>query len=50
MAYLRLDTDQLFERLLTNHQLLRLPLVRAGDRLSVGVDEDGWRRWLVEAE
>lgn len=26
--------------------ILRLPLVRCGKELSVGVDEDAWRRWV----
>ena len=32
-----------------NPQLLRLPLVRSGKRLSVGIDEDVWREWVREA-
>jgi arsenate reductase-like glutaredoxin family protein len=26
--------------------ILKLPLVRSGSRLSVGLDEAGWREWL----
>ncbi len=42
MGYLRLDDDQLMERLLADQRLLLLPLVRSGDVLSVGLDEAGW--------
>ncbi len=46
---MRLDDDEIVERLLANQALLRLPLLRAGSRLSVGVDEQAWRAWLSEA-
>lgn len=36
----------MFERLLEQPRLLRLPLVRSGSRVSVGVDEAAWRSWL----
>lgn len=28
--------------------ILRLPLVRHGDRLTVGVDEEAWKKWLED--
>jgi arsenate reductase-like glutaredoxin family protein len=43
LAYLRLDNEQLFERLLTNQRLIRLPLVRSGNDVVVGPDEKAWR-------
>jgi len=46
MAYLSLDDDQLLERLRADQRLLRLPLVRFGERLSVGIATDDWRDWL----
>jgi len=46
LAYLTLDAHEAFERLLAEPRLLRLPLVRAGSRLSVGSDEEAWRAWL----
>jgi arsenate reductase-like glutaredoxin family protein len=46
LAYLRLDAAEMYERLLANQLLLKLPLVRAGRDLSVGLDEPTWRRWL----
>jgi arsenate reductase-like glutaredoxin family protein len=46
LAYMRVDDSELFERLLTNQGLLRLPLVRGGNQVSVGHDERTWRSWL----
>jgi arsenate reductase (glutaredoxin) len=46
LAYLAMDDDEAFERLLADPRLLLLPLVRAGERLSVGVDERSWRSWV----
>lgn len=46
LAYMRVGDDELFERVLVNQLLLRLPLVRAGNLVSVGLDENSWRVWL----
>ena len=43
LAYLRMDDAEVFERLLRDTRLLRLPLVRAGSRVVAGVDEPGWK-------
>ncbi|CAN5702443.1 hypothetical protein BH24CHL5_BH24CHL5_05180 [soil metagenome] len=48
LGYMRLSDDELFERLLVYPALLRLPLVRWGNRVSVGLDEQAWRAWLAE--
>ena len=48
LAYMRLREEEAFERVLADPRLLRLPLVRWGARLSVGVEEDAWRSWLAE--
>jgi arsenate reductase-like glutaredoxin family protein len=45
LAYLRLTDDEVLERLLGDPRLLRLPLVRLGQEVTVGVDEEAWRRW-----
>jgi arsenate reductase (glutaredoxin) len=42
----RLSPEQWLERLVTEPLLLRMPLVRAGSRLTVGVDEGAWREWV----
>jgi arsenate reductase-like glutaredoxin family protein len=46
LQWLALEESELLERLLEDPELLRLPLGRAGNELSVGVDEDAWRAWL----
>lgn len=46
LGYMRIDDADLFDRLLANQRLLRLPLVRAGRELSVGPDEAAWKAWL----
>lgn len=47
LAHLRMDEAEAFERLLSDPSLLRLPLVRRGAQLSVGIDEEAWRSWLA---
>jgi arsenate reductase-like glutaredoxin family protein len=46
LAYLRMDEDEVFERLLAIPGLLRLPLARCGPEVSIGVDEAAWKGWL----
>jgi arsenate reductase-like glutaredoxin family protein len=46
LAFLAMTEDEAFEKALADQRLLKLPLVRAGDLLSVGVDERTWRSWL----
>ena len=47
LAWLSLDADALGERLLAQPRLLKLPLVRAGSRFTVGDAEAAWRSWLA---
>ena len=46
LGYLTMSADAAYEKLLRDQRLIRLPLVRAGDRLTVGPSEDDWRAWL----
>jgi len=46
LGYMRLDESDLFERMLADQRLLRLPLVRSGQDVTVGVDEASWKAWL----
>jgi arsenate reductase-like glutaredoxin family protein len=46
LGYLTMSDEAAFEKLLRDQRLIRLPLVRAGDRLSVGSSETEWRAWL----
>jgi len=45
LGYLRLSDEEIEQRLLAQPGLLRLPLVRNGGELSIGVDETTWRSW-----
>lgn len=47
LGYMRLTPGDVMERLMSDPRLLRLPLVRCGDRLTVGVDEAAWKEWLT---
>ena len=49
LGYLTMTDDALVERLLATQRLLRLPLVRAGNRVAAGKDEAGWRAMAVLA-
>jgi arsenate reductase-like glutaredoxin family protein len=43
LSYLRMEDSDLFERLLRDPRLLKLPLVRFGNLFSAGVDEAAWK-------
>ncbi|HKG56796.1 MAG TPA: ArsC/Spx/MgsR family protein [Candidatus Limnocylindrales bacterium] len=43
LGYLRMDDGELGERLLRDQSLLRLPLVRTGNRFAAGRDEAAWK-------
>ena len=45
LAYLRMDDTELFDRLLSDPRLLRLPLARFGDQFTCGLDESTWKTW-----
>jgi arsenate reductase-like glutaredoxin family protein len=49
LAYMRLDDREIEERLVATPALLRLPLVRVGNDVSVGRDEVAWRRLVSQA-
>jgi arsenate reductase len=42
LKYLKLSDAQMLERIEQDPKLLRLPLVRAANRLSIGRDENSW--------
>ncbi len=46
LKYLKVSDADMIARIEKEPRLLRLPLVRAGNRLSVGQDEVGWRSML----
>jgi arsenate reductase len=47
LKYLKLSDAELLERIERTPQLLRLPLVRASQRLSVGHDESSWKEMVA---
>lgn len=49
LAYLALDDGEIVARLLADANLLRLPLVRHGNSVTVGPDEAAWAAWLRPA-
>jgi len=47
LKYIRMSDPELLRRIEDEPKLLRLPLVRGGNRLSVGHDEEGWKAMLA---
>jgi arsenate reductase-like glutaredoxin family protein len=43
LKFLRMSDADILSRIEREPQLLRLPLVRAGNRLSIGRDEEAWK-------
>jgi arsenate reductase len=46
LAFLSLDDAGIVARLLADPRLLRLPLARHGEQVTVGLDEPTWTGWL----
>jgi len=47
LKYLKLSDSELLGRIERDPKLLMLPLVRSGDRLSIGQDEASWKAMLT---
>ena len=47
LKYLKLSNVELLSRIEREPKLLRLPLVRAGQRLSIGHDDNSWKSMLA---
>jgi len=47
LKYLKLSDAELLKRIEAEPKLLRLPLVRAANKLAVGHDEEAWKAMLV---
>lgn len=47
LKYLKLSDSELLGRIERDPALIRLPLIRGGNRLSVGHDEDSWKAMLA---
>lgn len=48
LEFLRLGEEAWLERFARHPELLRQPLLRAGNEVAVGWDEARWRRWIEE--
>ena len=46
LKYMKMSEDEMLRRIERDPKLLRLPLVRCGNRLSAGQDETGWKAML----
>lgn len=46
LKYLKVSEPEMVARIEKEPKLLRLPLVRAGNRLSIGHDDAGWKAML----
>jgi arsenate reductase len=46
LQYARLSDERWLEKLVDEPSLLRTPLVRHGNALTIGLAEDDWKRWL----
>ena len=47
LKYLRVSDSELLLKIERDPKLLRLPLVRAQNRISIGQDEDAWKAMLT---
>jgi arsenate reductase len=47
LVFMRLEPGEALARALADPALLRLPLVRFGNALSIGSDEATWRTWAA---
>jgi arsenate reductase-like glutaredoxin family protein len=45
LGYLTIGDDEVLERVIADPRLLRLPLVRYGNELTIGIDEQTWKVW-----
>lgn len=49
LKYIKLSEADLLGRIERDPKLLRLPLIRAANRLSIGHDEDSWKAMVTPA-
>jgi len=47
LKYLKVSDPELLQRIERDPKLLRLPLVRGGNRVSIGHDEEAWKAMLA---
>jgi arsenate reductase len=49
LKYLKVSDSEMLQRIERDPKLLRLPLIRGGNRVSIGHDEDSWKAMLQSA-
>jgi arsenate reductase-like glutaredoxin family protein len=49
LGYLTMGDAEILERVVADPGLLRLPLVRHGNELTIGVDEAAWKEWQARS-
>ncbi len=47
LKYLKVGDSELLAKIERDPKLLRLPLIRCGNRISIGHDEDSWKTMLT---
>lgn len=47
LRYAQLSDERWLEKLVDEPLLLRMPLVRHGNQLVIGVDENKWKEWVA---
>ena len=47
LRYAQLSDDRWLEKLSLEPLLLRMPLVRNANQLTIGMDEDAWKGWIA---
>lgn len=48
LGYLTMGDREVLERVIAEPGLLRLPLVRYGNQLTIGVEEAAWKAWQAD--
>jgi arsenate reductase-like glutaredoxin family protein len=48
LAYMRVPGEQMIQKLIDDPKLMTQPLVRCGNTLSIGWDEQIWKTWYLE--
>ena len=46
LQHARMSDDSWLDKLATETLLLRMPLVRSSNQLSIGADETTWKKWM----
>ena len=47
LKYMKMSDSEWLEKIGKNPQLLRLPFLRAGNKICIGKDEEGWKAMLA---